>query len=622
MFKRFARRMLGARRPEKGLIEARSAAASRPPFQHQIDHFYAIPDRGFVIHGWIHDKNDAVTSLELISDDESSGNLLSNLFEMERSDVVEALSIDPLDTRPMGFVVLVHFERVARQPVEQLALRFTLRSGEDFRFSIPDRTPDPDWHAQLDTLLGEDPTEAVLLPSSGETSQQLDTLKSFVRLALDSVYTIAGTHVFTSGWIIDRDDVLTSVRLKQGRALSKDLRAAACMYRRPDLEPAFRDKIGNSPAREFGFSSVTPFATARDTEGTPTTLVVETRDGERIEIDVPSARPCIDALEMSRKLLGEVDFSSPLVAKRLPPVAHAIQLAWQHQHSDAQQSNVQAVTFGADVPNPEVSVIVTIYGRYDLIEYQMSQFALDPDFQRVELLYVIDDPSICDAALKLCSDLFPIYRVPFRVIYGGQNRGFAGANNLGAGQASSEMLLLLNSDVMPKQTGWLSALKRAYLELKSPGAIAPLLVYEDESIQHYGIHFEPHPDIPELWLNVHQYKGLPSSLLPQTKTAKEAQAVTAACLMISKAKYFELGGLDEGFVLGDFEDSDLCLSAATRGYRSYVIPWVTLYHLERQSQNQFEDLSWKHKITLVNGWRHTEKWGETIRKLQANGAAP
>ena len=65
------------------------------------------------------------------------------------------------------------------------------------------------------------------------------------------------------------------------------------------------------------------------------------------------------------------------------------------------------------------------------MEYQLSQFALDQDFQRNDLIYVIDDPRIFEDVRAGCEDLYEIFRVPFRVVYSGENQGFAAANNLG-----------------------------------------------------------------------------------------------------------------------------------------------------------------------------------------------
>ena len=89
--------------------------------------------------------------------------------------------------------------------------------------------------------------------------------------------------------------------------------------------------------------------------------------------------------------------------------------------------------------------------------------------------------------LKLASHYQSLFRVPFRVVHYGQNLGFAGANNVGAQLAKAPLLLLLNSDVIPTGKGWISTLSQALQRLPSAGAVGPLLLFADGSVQHAGM---------------------------------------------------------------------------------------------------------------------------------------
>jgi len=96
------------------------------------------------------------------------------------------------------------------------------------------------------------------------------------------------------------------------------------------------------------------------------------------------------------------------------------------------------------------------------------------------------------------------------------------------------------------------------------------------------------------------------------ESTREILAVTAASLMVDRKLYDSVGGLSENYILGDFEDSDLCLKLIEKGRKNRYMPSVSLYHLERQSQNLFSDSSWKTKVTLYNCWQHDRRWGEFI----------
>jgi GT2 family glycosyltransferase len=56
-------------------------------------------------------------------------------------------------------------------------------------------------------------------------------------------------------------------------------------------------------------------------------------------------------------------------------------------------------------------------------------------------------------------------------------------------------------------------------------------------------------------------------------------AVTAACLMVAKEKYHQIGGFDEQFEI-EFNDVDFCLRLREAGYHNIYLPHVELYHYE------------------------------------------
>jgi len=303
-------------------------------------------------------------------------------------------------------------------------------------------------------------------------------------------------------------------------------------------------------------------------------------------------------------------------------VGPALRSLWERERG--RKSRAVAVReFGPRPADPTAIVIVPIFGRYDFIKYQLALFANDDDFAsgRVELVYFIDDPRIIDAAAELCQSGYASYRVPSVMAYTGENHGFGGANNLGASIARGDLLVLLNSDVMPKRAGWVRELRDAHARLPEPGVIGVKLLYHDDSLQHDGMVFERFPFWHGLYGNNHPGKGLPNR--DETGAApREVEAVTGACLAISKKLYLSVGGFSEEFIIGDFEDSDLCLRMWSSGKRVYYLPSVELYHLERQSQSLLpEGDSWRWQLTVFNSWIQHRKWATFIDELKRSRAA-
>ena len=96
------------------------------------------------------------------------------------------------------------------------------------------------------------------------------------------------------------------------------------------------------------------------------------------------------------------------------------------------------------------------------------------------------------------------------------------------------------------------------------------------------------------------------------------QAVTGACALMRREVYEAVGGLDEKFLIGDFEDSDLCLKVREKGLEIACLPLpVTLIHLERQSFSGIGTPSFRDYVVRYNAWRHQTRWGAAIAKMSA-----
>jgi GT2 family glycosyltransferase len=172
--------------------------------------------------------------------------------------------------------------------------------------------------------------------------------------------------------------------------------------------------------------------------------------------------------------------------------------------------------------------------------------------------------------------------------------------------------LLLNSDVLPDRAGWLAEMVDFIDRSPNIGAVAPKLLFEDDSIQHAGLYFE-RPDGEGLWSNEHYFKGLHRSL-PAACTTRAVPAVTAACMLIAALVYREVGGLLGQYVQGDFEDSDLCMRLRAGGRQVWYLADVELFHLEGQS--------YPTPARVANGqfnrWLHTHLWNDAITALMSD----
>jgi O-antigen biosynthesis protein len=267
-----------------------------------------------------------------------------------------------------------------------------------------------------------------------------------------------------------------------------------------------------------------------------------------------------------------------------------------------------AVQFGEPPASPEASILVPLFRRIDLLEHQLAHFWQDREVAAAELIYVLDSPESWPELADLAGSLHELYGLPFKVIVLNQNGGFSIANNRAASVARGRLLLLLNSDVVPAQDGWLGRMCGFYDATQKIGALGPKLLYEDDSIQHAGMYFARDAR-KGVWENQHYFKGF-NRVMPAANVSRPVPAVTGACLMVERELFDEVGGLSEAYVRGGYEDSDFCLRLDAAGRRNWYLADVELYHLEAQSY----PIAARH-TNRYNAWVQTHLWDQRIEEL-------
>jgi len=440
-----------------------------------------------------------------------------------------------------------------------------------------------------------------------------DTLNKQPRMKVGNCEIVAEHGLFINGWILEGNKAIKSLEIDLGAG--KRIELTEFINRIPRLD--IQRKYGLSASSKPGFVCFVPFDGNSISLVSRAVLVVNLEGGKKLRKRIRVTTGSNDPLTSIKRVLSAIP--SPLPHKRdLFDSAYgpAIKSMWSLRKDKPVGSEL--VSYNSDLAptSPDVSLIIPIYGRYDFIEYQLSQFVNDKDMMEYEIIYVIDDPRIRGEIEIVSSTYEKLYGIAFKVLHLERNTGFAGANNAGVLKAKAPLILMLNSDVMPSESGWLRKLLRSSNGTVANSVIGARLLYEDDSIQHDGMQYYSSPFVNHLWTNIHPAKGFPSNVIPVDSRLTEVEAVTGACILVSKANYELLSGLDEDYILGDYEDSDFCIRARKLGLKILMNQHVTLYHLERQSQSLVSADSWKEELTYYNCWQHTNKWDTEIQSLK------
>ncbi|HUJ25941.1 MAG TPA: glycosyltransferase family 2 protein, partial [Myxococcales bacterium] len=208
-----------------------------------------------------------------------------------------------------------------------------------------------------------------------------------------------------------------------------------------------------------------------------------------------------------------------------------------------------------------------------------------PSFEVVVVDNGTTDPRALEALRK-----HPVKVVPFA-----QKFNFSMANNLGVAQSRGEIVILLNNDTEVIDADWMQTIVFQLLQ-PGVGAVGPLLLYPDGSVQHAGVvlGFRGTAD--------HVMRNFPSDsdgYFGSLSCAREVSAVTAACLAMRRADYDAVGGFVDHYAT-HYQDVDLCLRIRAMGKRIIHTPRARLYHHEGGSRGSAYDHL--DRALLVDCW--------------------
>ena len=430
------------------------------------------------------------------------------------------------------------------------------------------------------------------------------------KFEIDYAFMLDANTVLVIGWVLDRAQLFKRINLRINNTITDNILDDAFFHPRYDVCEVLGLPLSDGEQSGFIFTVSVPSTLDTNME------LIYSVDGTFFT-GVPIKAKVLAREEtwLTKMLLYNINAttiaSDPKLYKHVTP---AIEKSW---HSRLVAPNSATVTqFGSAVVNPKLSLIIPIYGRYDFVQIQMSQFSIDAQMADIEIVYVLDDPRIKHPFMVTCHGVYETFGVPFKTVVSQRNLGYAGANNLGVDHANAEHIILMNSDVIPKQPGRFFKMLGQFKASEDIGILGGTLLYEDNTIQHQGMEYMQDPSHPGMWMNYHPQKGFPLSLTDEFDI-RDAQAVTGALMLMTKQQYIDVGGFDIGYILGDFEDSDLCMKVRNQNKRIAVSGVVQMYHLERLSQSLVSGNTWKHTLSMLNGLRHTNKWNDRIVEVMA-----
>ncbi len=255
-------------------------------------------------------------------------------------------------------------------------------------------------------------------------------------------------------------------------------------------------------------------------------------------------------------------------------------------------------------PTPLVSIIIPTRDRLDLLRQCLDSIRGRTVYPSYEIV-IVDNESRQPETLAYLRDVQQSGNVRVLRYEGAFN--FSAINNRAVAAAAGSVIALVNNDIEVIDGDWLDELV-SHAVRPEIGAVGPKLLYRDRHIQHAG-----------LVLGVHRVAGHAFKHLPgdeggangRAMMTQSVSALTGACLVVRKAVYEQVGGLDEVHLQVAFNDVDFCIKVSKAGYRNVYTPYARLYHYESASRGIDGSAE---RVARFNSEVDTmlDRWGETL----------
>lgn len=215
---------------------------------------------------------------------------------------------------------------------------------------------------------------------------------------------------------------------------------------------------------------------------------------------------------------------------------------------------------------PLISLVVLGYRNFDTVTRACVD-SLVPWQNDAEIEILLVDNGSLDGSAALAAQ-WCAHHPLVKNMPSATNRGFAGGMNWGAAQASGQWLLLVNNDtVFPTKA--LDALKQVVRDAPQEVAMLGPVTNAAGNGQRLWRPGTTHAEWLEIGRTLHDQPT--GQLMP-------AYRCDFFCIAIRRNAWMALGGLDEAFGLGYYEDFDFSLRLANAGYRQMITEDVFVLH--------------------------------------------
>lgn len=254
---------------------------------------------------------------------------------------------------------------------------------------------------------------------------------------------------------------------------------------------------------------------------------------------------------------------------------------------------------------PLVSIIIPTKDQLDILIPCVTTLLEKTRYRNYEIL-IVDNNSETLEAQEWLKGIAAIEPERIRVLTYPLAFNYSAINNMASKEAKGEYLLLLNNDTEIVSSTWLDNLLNHGLR-PEVGITGGKLLYPDGAIQHAGVVMGLRGPASHPFNGCDRATG---GYMNRLHYDQNYNVVTAACLLIRKSIFEQVGGMDEENFKVSYNDVDLCLKVREAGYLTVWTPHSVVIHIGNVSQNIVDKTKHEQKILRLQSEQHVmyKKW--------------
>jgi len=250
---------------------------------------------------------------------------------------------------------------------------------------------------------------------------------------------------------------------------------------------------------------------------------------------------------------------------------------------------------------PKISILILTYNNLLINQLCLRSIYCNTAYPNFEVI-VVDNASVDKTPDWLVS--FAKTHPNLKLILNKNNRGFAGGNNQAAQGATGEYLVFLNNDTVVTP-GWLERFLAHMQSDSKIGLVGPVTNSTGNEAR--------------ILVNYDTAAQMESFAAQRARSMAgqsfDIRMLAFYCVIARKNQYETIGGLDERFLVGMFEDDDLAVRYHQAGYRVICAEDIFIHHFQGASFGKLENTQYTH-LFEENKQKYEEKWGRKWEPYQ------